>query len=124
MTLALLFTSRSPQVARPRPFQHVHPDADVVVLKRRLEDRRNAWIVHQRGRASAGFGVLPRFLIDEHAAGKQQVRLAADLLSDIQRRSGQRVLVIRRLVDEQPEPAQALQTGDVPRLGEMLAGQW
>ena len=103
-------------------FQHVHPDADIVVLKRRLEDRRHARVVHQRGGAGAGFGMLPRLLINEHTAGKQQVRLAADLLSDVQRRSRRRFLVIRRLVDQQPEPPQALQTGDVLRLGKMLTG--
>jgi hypothetical protein len=67
--------------------------------------------------------VLPGFLVDLGTSGKERVRLATDLLRDIQRGTGSWFLVGQRFMHEQPRAAQTLQAGDVARLGDVLTGQ-
>ena len=61
--------------------------------------------------ADNGLSVLPGLFGDRHAAREQQMRLAADFLTDIERRPRRRRLVGHRVMDEQPQAAQALQAG-------------
>ena len=72
-------------------FKHVHPDADAVVFESGLENRGNTLIGHQGGRSGDRLRMLPRLFVDQRAAGKQQMRLAADLLPDVHRGARRRV---------------------------------
>jgi len=64
-------------------------------------------------------GMLPGFFGDLDAAWEQEMRFAADLLTYIERRAGHRVFVRYRVMQSEPQVAQALQPGHVAGLGEM-----
>ncbi|WP_287786701.1 hypothetical protein [Acidiphilium sp.] len=102
--------------------EHIDAQTDIVMRESRLEDCRNGWVLHQRGRARDGIGMLPRGLLDPHAAGEQQLRLAADLQTDIDRGAGRRLLVALRLMDLEPQATEALEAGQVAGLGEVRRG--
>ena len=53
-----------------KPLKHVYPQADAVILKSGIKDRRNACIVHQGCRAGDRFRVLPGLLGDRYTARK------------------------------------------------------
>ena len=61
----------------------------------------------------------PWRLVDQHAAGEEQMGLEPDLLADVQRRARLGRFIGRRLIDQKPQPSQALQAGDVARLGQV-----
>jgi hypothetical protein len=52
--------------------------------------------------------VLPWLLVDERAAGKQQMRLAANFLPNIHRGAGNGLLVRQGLMHQQPQTPKAL----------------
>jgi len=109
---AALDLTQAPGAGR-KALQHINTAANAVVFERGLEDGRDARICHQRSVAGDGRGMLPGLFGDLDAARKQELRLTADLLADIERRAGRRLFVRLRVVDAQPEPALALQAGHV-----------
>jgi len=109
---AALDLTQAPGAGR-KALQHIHTGANAIMFEGGLEDGRDACIRHQRSGAGDGRGMLPGLFGDLDAARKQELRLTADLLADIERRAGRRLVVRLRVVDAQPEPALALQAGHV-----------
>ena len=108
----------------PRPgtetFQHVHAHAHAGVHEGRLEDGADVAVRHELARAGRRLAVLPGLLVDQHAAGEEVARVAADLGALVE--DGGEAL--RRgcaevgLVAGEPQAARALEAGDVLRLAE------
>ena len=82
---AALDLAQSPAVATA--LDHVHADADTGMFEGRLEHGRHARVRHQSGGAQNRFGMLPGLFCDQDATWKQQMCLAANLVSNVDRRS-------------------------------------
>ena len=79
------------EAAAGKALEHVRPDPHAVVLEGGLEDRGDGRIREQRTRPLDGLAVLPGLLRDQHAARKQRVRAAADLVAQVEDRLLRRV---------------------------------